>query len=53
MGNGEVIHAWDKVRIDNYLDIEKLVAAPGWEKPKFIGWVPLERIMLEFQRKTY
>ncbi len=53
MGNGEVIHAWDKVRVDNYLDIEKLVAAPGWEKPKFIGWVPLEQIMLGFQRKTY
>jgi cell wall-associated NlpC family hydrolase len=53
IGNGEVIHAWDKVRIDNYLDVVKLMAAPGWEKPKFIGWVPLERIMLGSQRKIY
>lgn len=53
IGNGEIIHAWDKVRIDNYLDVEKLMTAPGWEKPKFIGWVPLERIMVGYQRKTY
>lgn len=53
IGNGEVIHAWNQVRIDNYNDIEKLNAASGWEKPKFIGWVPLERIMVGFQRKNY
>lgn len=53
IGNGEVIHAWDKVRIDNYLEIEKLDTAPGWEKPKFIGWVPLERILVGAQRKIY
>ncbi|MFC5734665.1 NlpC/P60 family protein [Cytobacillus gottheilii] len=53
IGNGEVIHAWDKVRINNYLDVEKLTTASGWEKPKFIGWVSLERIMVGFQRKIY
>jgi cell wall-associated NlpC family hydrolase len=53
IGNGDVIHAWDKVRIDNYLDIERLMAAPGWDKPKLIGWVSLERIMLGFQIKIY
>lgn len=53
IGNGEVIHAWDKVRITNYLDVEKLTTAPGWEKPKFIGWVLLERIMVGFQREIY
>ncbi|MBT2759208.1 C40 family peptidase [Mesobacillus foraminis] len=53
IGNGEVIHAWDKVRIDPYLEVEMLTAAPGWEKPKLIGWVPLERIMLGFQKKIY
>lgn len=46
IGNGEVIHAWDRVRIDNYLEMENLVTAPGWGKPKYIGWVPLERIMV-------
>jgi cell wall-associated NlpC family hydrolase len=53
IGNGEVIHAWDMVRINNYLDVEKLTSAPGWEKPKFIGWVSLDRIMLGFKRKIY
>lgn len=53
VGNGEIIHAWDKVRIDHYLEVEKLSTAPGWDKPKFIGWVPLERIMEGFQSKVY
>ncbi|HZH62705.1 MAG TPA: hypothetical protein VEY70_24745, partial [Metabacillus sp.] len=53
IGAGEVIHAWDKVRIDHYLNVEKLTTAPGWGKPKFIGWVPVERIMQGFQRKIY
>lgn len=51
--NGKVIHAWDKVRVDNYLEVEKLMTGPGWEKPKFIGWVGLERIMVGSQRKIY
>ncbi|MFD1206041.1 MULTISPECIES: NlpC/P60 family protein [Sporosarcina] len=53
IGNGEVIHAWDKVRIDHYLDIEKLPAAIGWQQPTFIGWVPIDRVMVGFQRKIY
>jgi len=53
IGDGEVIHAWDRVKIDKYLDIERLNSGPGWEKPKYIGWVPLERIMVGFQRKVY
>ena len=53
IGNGEVIHAWDQVRIDHYMEVEKLTTARGWEKPKLIGWVPLERIMHGFQRKVY
>lgn len=53
IGNGEMIHAWDKVRIDHYLDVENLEGAPGWGTPQLIGWVPLERIMHGFQRKVY
>lgn len=53
IGNGEVNHAWDKVRIDNYLDVEKLTTVPGWDKPKLIGWVPLERNMVGAQKKIY
>ncbi|MBR0137848.1 MAG: hypothetical protein IJM15_05510, partial [Erysipelotrichaceae bacterium] len=44
LGDGFVIHAWDKVRIDNYLDIEKLTAITG-DHPKYLGWVPLERVL--------
>ena len=44
LGDGRVIHAWDKVRIDDYLDIEKLTAMTG-DLPKYLGWVPLERVL--------
>ncbi|SHO51611.1 NlpC/P60 family protein [Anaerocolumna xylanovorans] len=53
LGNGEVIHAWNVVRIDNYLEVERLPAAPGWSQPKYIGWVPLERILVGYQKKNY
>ena len=43
---GKVIHAWDKVRIDDYMSIESLGAAPGWEKPQYIGWVPIDVILV-------
>ena len=38
------IHAWDIVRIDDYLAIEKLTALTG-DHPKYLGWVSLERIL--------
>ena len=44
LGDGPVIHAWDKVRIDCYLDIEKLTALTG-DHPKYLGWVPLEHVI--------
>ena len=44
LGDGRVIHAWDKVRIDPYPDIEKLTAMTG-DHPRYIGWVPLERVL--------
>lgn len=46
LGDGNVIHAWDKVRIDGYLEVEKLSPAPGWSQPVFIGWAPLEQILI-------
>ena len=46
LGDGKVIHAWDKVRIDDYLDIEKLTALTG-DHPKYIGWVPVARVLAE------
>ena len=44
LGDGRVIHAWDKVRIDDYLAIEKLTALTG-DHPEYLGWVALERIL--------
>ncbi|MBT2291080.1 GNAT family N-acetyltransferase [Paenibacillus albidus] len=45
LDHGEVIHAWDKVRIDSYLEIERLTPAPGWSRPVIIGWVPVEHLL--------
>ena len=44
LGEGRVIHAWDRVRIDDYRQIERLTALSG-DHPKYIGWVPLDRVL--------
>jgi len=44
LGDGCVIHAWDKVRIDDCLEIEKLTVLTG-DHPKYLGWVALERVL--------
>lgn len=52
LGDGRVIHAWDKVRIDGYLDVEKLQGAPGWTPPQYIGWAPVNRIFVGHRKKA-
>ncbi len=52
IGEGEVIHALDTVRVDHYLDVENLSLAPGWSQPQFIGWAPIERIFVGYRQKT-
>ena len=42
--DGRVIHAWDTVRIDDYLAIEKFTALTG-DHPKYLVWVALERVL--------
>ncbi len=44
LGDGQVIHAWDRVRIDGYWEIEGLTALTG-DHPKCLGWVPVERML--------
>ncbi len=39
-----IIHAWDTVRIDDYREIEAMTALSG-DHPKYIGWVPVERVL--------
>ncbi len=51
IGEGKVIHAWDTVRIDDYLDVQNLPPAPGWTPPQFIGWAPIERIFVGYRRR--
>ena len=46
LGNRNVIHAWAVIRIDNYLDIERMTA-PSGDKPRYIGWVPVERVLAQ------
>lgn len=40
IGDNKVIHSWGKVRIDDYLAVEKLSAPKGWTKATYIGYVP-------------
>ena len=51
IGEGKVIHAWDKVRIEPYLDVQHLTPPPGWTQPQFIGWTPIERIFAGYRRR--
>lgn len=46
LDDGIVIHAWDKVRKDDYLSIEALTSVIG-DHPKYLGWVPLTRVLSE------
>ncbi len=47
LGSGKVIHAWDRVRIDDYLEIEKLKASGTNDHPHYIGWVPVARVLAQ------
>lgn len=46
LGEGRVIHAWDTVRIDDFMQIECLTFIMG-EHPRYIGWVPFKRVLLQ------
>ncbi|WP_086733785.1 hypothetical protein [Streptomyces glaucescens] len=45
LGDGRVVHAWDRVRIDPYVEIQSLTGPPGWDSPAFAGWTPVQRIL--------
>lgn len=47
IGDGQVIHAWNHIRTDHYLALEQLPPASGWTAPKYVGWVPLERVLAQ------
>ena len=45
LADGKVIHAWDRVRIDGYRDIEQLSAFG--EHPDYLGRALLERVLAQ------
>ncbi|MFC8681810.1 hypothetical protein ACFT30_09830 [Microbacterium ureisolvens] len=45
LGDGHVVHAWNRVRVDEHLALEQLTPAPGWEPLRYVGWVPLGRAL--------
>ena len=46
LGDGRLIHAWDRVRVDDYLAVERMTALSG-DHPRYIGWVPVERVLAQ------
>lgn len=44
-GSGRIIHTWDRIRADHYLQVERLDNAPGWTRPAYLGWVAPQRFL--------
>jgi cell wall-associated NlpC family hydrolase len=40
LGDGRVIHAWDRVRVDDALAVCDLAPRAGWSQPALLGWTP-------------
>ncbi|MEV5070350.1 hypothetical protein MRBLMI12_001955 [Microbacterium sp. LMI12-1-1.1] len=53
LGHGRVVHAWDRVRVDDYRDLEALRPAPGGEPLRWVGWVPLARALEGAQPRVW
>jgi len=51
LGCGRVIHAWDEVRVNGYEEIEDLCALDG-DHPRYLGWVPIERVLSQPPDRT-
>lgn len=50
VGDGTLVHAWDKVRLDPLEAMELLEPPPGWSRPSYIGWATPERVLEGFIR---
>ncbi len=46
LGDGQLIHSWQVVRIDSLEAIENLDGGPDWTSPKYLGWAPAEQILV-------
>ena len=38
LGDGRLVHAWDRVRVDDLRAVEQLAPPPGWTPPVYTGW---------------
>ena len=45
LGDGLVIHSWNRIRTDAYLSVQTLAAPPGWTQPTYIGWASPEAFL--------
>jgi cell wall-associated NlpC family hydrolase len=50
LGDGRIVHAWDKVRVDTIRAVEELDAGRGWTKPKYIGWAPVSKVLEGYKK---
>ena len=51
IGDGKIIHSWGHIRIDNFLSAENLERSDTWHSPSYIGWVPLDRVLIGYRKK--
>jgi cell wall-associated NlpC family hydrolase len=52
IGDKKVIHTWNTIRIDNYMDVEALPGAPGWSQPRYLGWTSPSVFLKGYIRHT-
>jgi len=50
IGEKMIVHSIREVRVDDYFEVQNLEYAPGWSKPIFIGWVPIEVILKDYRK---
>ena len=50
LGDGKIIHAWDKVRIDYWGEMEKIGVPPDSSSLTYIGWVSPDIFLLGFRK---
>ena len=53
LGDGQVVHAWDEVRVDDAREVEALHPAAGWTAPRLRGWAAPRRILEGHRRRDW
>jgi cell wall-associated NlpC family hydrolase len=53
LGDGQVVHAWDVIRVDEAHAVTRLSSANRADPPRLIGWTPVERILDGHRVRTW